>query len=82
MERERDPKDRRKILVRPLSGRAEEVARLFAPLDQAMSHLLEQYATEELAFLDAFALRVGQTLQQETARLREPFDLEDPSEQR
>jgi DNA-binding MarR family transcriptional regulator len=82
VQRERDPKDRRKILVRPLSGRAEEVARLFAPLDQALSHLLEQYTTEELVFLDAFALRVGQILQQETARLREPSGPEDPSKQR
>ena len=80
--RERDPKDRRKILVRPLAERAEEVARLFAPLDQAMSHLFEQYTTEELAFLDEFAHRVGQILQHETARLRESPGLEAPEEQR
>ncbi len=80
--RERDPRDRRKILVRPLSGRAEEVARLFAPLNQAMTRLLEQYTTEELAFLDAFAYQVGQILQQETARLREPSSMETTSEQR
>ncbi len=80
--RERDPNDRRKILVQPLAERAEEVARLFAPLDQAMSHLFEQYTTEELAFLDEFARQVGQILQHETARLREPSGLEDISEQR
>ncbi len=68
--RERDPSDRRKILVRPLEGRAEEVARLFAPLDQALSDLFEQYTTEELTLLNEFALRVGQILHQETARLR------------
>nr|HET6902234.1 MarR family transcriptional regulator [Ktedonobacteraceae bacterium] len=73
--RERDPSDRRKILVKPLAGRAEEVARLLAPLDQAMAHLFAQYSTEELAFLNEFALRVGQILQQETARLREPSGL-------
>jgi DNA-binding MarR family transcriptional regulator len=82
VQRERDSKDRRKILVRPLSERAEEVACLFAPLDQAMSHLLEQYTDQELTFLDEFALRVGQILQHETARLREPSGQEDPSEQR
>jgi len=71
VQRERDPSDRRKILVRPLAGRAEEVAHLFAPLDQAFSHLFEQYTTEELALLHAFALRVGQILQHETMRLRE-----------
>lgn len=74
--RERDPSDRRKILVRPLSGRAEEVARLFAPLDQAMSHLFEQYTDQELTFLYEFALQVGQILQHETARLRKPSSLE------
>ena len=80
--RERDPTDRRKILVRLLTGRAEEVARLFAPLDSAMSHLFEQYTAAELAFLDEFALRVGQILQHETARLREPSGLEDTAPQR
>ncbi len=69
--RERDPNDRRKILVRPLSERAEEVARLFAPLDQALTQLFEQYTTEDLTFLDEFAVRVGEILQRETARLRE-----------
>jgi DNA-binding MarR family transcriptional regulator len=80
--RERDPSDRRKILVRPLAGRAEEVARLFAPLDRALSQLYEQYTTEELAFLNEFALHVGQILQNETARLHEQSDLETSEEQR
>lgn len=71
VQRERDPSDRRKILVRPLEERAEEVARLFVPLDQALSDLFEQYTTEELALLNAFTTRVGQILQQETIRLHE-----------
>ncbi|WP_376793750.1 MarR family winged helix-turn-helix transcriptional regulator [Thermogemmatispora sp.] len=70
--RERDPNDRRKILVRPLPDRIEEVTHLFAPLDKAVTHLLGQYTTEELAFLDTFAQRMSQILRQETARLREP----------
>lgn len=80
--RERDLNDRRKILVRPLSERAEEVARLFAPLDQAVAHLLAQYTTEELTLLDQFALRVGEILQRETARLREQAAEEAPEGQR
>jgi DNA-binding MarR family transcriptional regulator len=82
VQRERDPSDRRKILVRPLAGRAEEVARLFAPLDQALSDLFEQYTTEELALLNKFALRVGQILQHETVRLREESSLETTEEHR
>lgn len=74
--RERDPSDRRKILVRPLADRAEEVAHLFAPLDQALSQLYDRYTTEELAFLNEFALSVGQILQNETARLGEQSGLE------
>jgi DNA-binding MarR family transcriptional regulator len=70
--RERDPNDRRKVLVVPEASRAEEVARLFAPLDEAMAQLLAQYSIEELTFLDEFALRVGQILQQMTDRLRAP----------
>lgn len=80
--RERDPNDRRKVLVVPLPERAEEVAHLFAPLDEAMTQLLAQYSTEELTFLNAFALRVGQILQRETTRLREPASLESSQEHR
>ena len=74
--RERDPHDRRKILVVPRAERAEEVTRLFAPLDQAMNQVLAGYSTEELTFLNEFALGVGQILQRETARLRESSALE------
>ena len=82
VQRERDPSDRRKILVRLLPGQAEEVARLFAPLDQALSDLFERYTTEELALLHAFALRVGQILQHETIRLREQSSREATEEHR
>ena len=82
VQRERDPSDRRKILVRSRPGRAEEVARLFAPLDQALANLFEQYTTEELALLHAFALRVGQILQHETIRLREESSQEATEEHR
>lgn len=82
VQRERDPSDRRKILVRPLPGRAEEVARLFTPLDRALSDLFEQYTTEELALLNEFALRVGQILQHETIRLREESSREATEEHR
>ncbi|MEO6892634.1 MAG: MarR family transcriptional regulator [Ktedonobacteraceae bacterium] len=75
VQRERDPSDRRKILVSPLAERAEEVARLFAPLDQALSQLYKDYTTEELAFLDEFAVRVGQILQNETGKLRDQSGL-------
>ena len=82
VQRERDPSDRRKILIQPLAGRAEEVARVFAPLDQALSQLYEHYTTEELAFLNGFALQVGQILQNETVKLRKQTDLKTPEEQR
>lgn len=58
------------------------VARLFAPLDQALSHLFEQYTTEELALLNEFALRVGQILQHETVMLREQSGLDTTEEHR
>ena len=82
VQRERDPSDRRKILIRPLSERAEEVARVFAPLDQALSQLYERYTTEELAFLNEFAMGVGQILQNETVKLREQTGLKTSEEQR
>jgi len=47
-----------------------------------LANLFEQYTTEELALLHAFALRVGQILQHETIRLREESSREATEEHR
>ena len=72
--RERDASDRRKVIVRPLPGREEEVEHLFASLNDAMSQLFAHYSTDELAFLHEFATRLGQIMQSETGKLRQRTD--------
>lgn len=72
--RERDASDRRKVLIRPISGREEEVERLFASLNDAMSQLFAHYSTDELVFLHEFAIRIGQIMQSETGKLRQRTD--------
>jgi len=79
--RERDPHDRRKILVTPLTERAEEVRQLFAPLDHAMTQLIAQYTTEEVAFLMEFAQQLVHIIQDETAKIRESARPDEPGSQ-
>jgi DNA-binding MarR family transcriptional regulator len=56
--RERDPEDRRKVLVRPLPSVAEEAGPLFAPMERAALGALSAYKDSELALLLDFLNRV------------------------
>src|SRR6516165_4495334 len=49
--RERDPEDRRKILVRALPSVSERVTPLFAPMERAAKAVLSRYGDDELALL-------------------------------
>jgi DNA-binding MarR family transcriptional regulator len=56
VKRERDPHDRRRVIVRLLPGRKAEIDALFAPLGKAMHQALEPYSDEQLALiLDFFS---------------------------
>lgn len=70
--RQKDPRDRRRVIVEPVAARAErEVEPLFAPLAEGMSELYARYTEEQLALILDFATRALPIAQAATARLRQ-----------
>lgn len=67
--RERDPHDRRKVIVVPVFEREQALGQLFASLGQAMTDLLQDYDAHDLARILEFLERTTEILQAEAARL-------------
>jgi DNA-binding MarR family transcriptional regulator len=57
--RERDPSDRRAVVVRTLRGRNPELFRLLAGMNTSMNDILRQYSTDELKVLADFLRRTA-----------------------
>jgi DNA-binding MarR family transcriptional regulator len=55
--RDRDPSDRRAVLIRPLRDRSAELFRLYAGMNRSMDELCEDYSDEELELLAGFLRR-------------------------
>jgi DNA-binding MarR family transcriptional regulator len=68
--RERDPGDRRKILVRALPAVGERVAPMFAPMERAAMAALSRYRDDELALLLDFLTRARDASLAAMAELR------------
>jgi DNA-binding MarR family transcriptional regulator len=68
--RERDPHDRRKVIVRPVLERQAEAAPIFEPLARAMAELFARYSDDELALILDFAGRANAITMEQIARLR------------
>jgi predicted transcriptional regulator len=70
-QREKDPTDRRRVIVRPVAERIErDIAPLYASLGEAWVQAIERYSTPELAvILDMLTLSVV-LLQEQTTALR------------
>lgn len=68
--REPDPRDRRRVLVRPVRERGPEIARYFEPLGRAMAALYARYSDAELALVLDFVQQAAAAAQEEVARLR------------
>ena len=67
--RDRDPADRRAVLVRPLPSRGAELLRLFAGMNAAMDELCAGYSDDELALLADFLRRTTAAGQSATEAL-------------
>lgn len=52
--RERDPDDRRVVLIQPVRERVGEIVRLFAGMNMKAFDLLDRYATEQLETIAEF----------------------------
>jgi DNA-binding MarR family transcriptional regulator len=69
--REKDARDRRKVIVRPVPERGAEVGKLFESLDKSMQQLYARYTSAELALIRDFAGQLDLVMQEETRKLRE-----------
>jgi DNA-binding MarR family transcriptional regulator len=68
--RERDPRDRRRVVVTPAPGAYERVAPLFEGIARASVKLASQYTDGELEVIERYVLDCLEMLQDETRRLR------------
>jgi DNA-binding MarR family transcriptional regulator len=69
--REKDPSDRRRVIVRPVSERIErDIAPLYASIGQAWERAIEGYSTQELAVILDMLTRSVMLLQEQTTALR------------
>jgi len=70
VQRLRDPRDRRKVIVQLNVERLGELAPLYLGISQAMDAVFARYSDRELAIIADFATRAGRAAQEEIARLR------------
>ncbi|WP_061300758.1 MarR family transcriptional regulator [Herbidospora cretacea] len=56
--RERDPGDRRAVLIRPLGDRVPEIVSLYAGMTRALDGILDRYSPEERALILDFLTQV------------------------
>jgi DNA-binding MarR family transcriptional regulator len=68
--READPGDRRRVIVRLVPSRVEELVKALEPLAQATDRLLATYPPRERAAIVDYLGRAADTVAAETARLR------------
>jgi DNA-binding MarR family transcriptional regulator len=69
--REHDPKDRRRVIIRPLMEKMHhDIAPLFDSMGQATDELCSRYSDQELILIRDFMSRIIVILQEETAKLR------------
>jgi DNA-binding MarR family transcriptional regulator len=67
--RDRDPADRRAVVIRPLRSRSAELFRLYAGMNAAMDELCAGYSDEELALVADFLRRTTSAGQSATEAL-------------
>ena len=69
--RERDPKDKRRVIVHPLPERARgEIGPLYASIGRSFAEMCSRYDEGELALILDFVTRSHPLNREETARLR------------
>ncbi|MCL5947024.1 MAG: MarR family transcriptional regulator [Chloroflexi bacterium] len=67
--RDRDPSDRRAVVIRSLRGRTAELVRLYSAMSTSMDQICASYGDTELALLADFLRRVADAGQSATDEL-------------
>jgi DNA-binding MarR family transcriptional regulator len=71
--RERDPGDRRRVVIRLVLQRAiSDVATVFLPMVRAWQEMAARYTDEELALIVDFYGQMEEVLREQIVVLREP----------
>ena len=69
--RERDPQDRRKVIVKVLPSGLEKVERIMAPLSEDMNKVLEAFTEDELRAVVKFFEATAATVSRHLERIHE-----------
>jgi DNA-binding MarR family transcriptional regulator len=69
IERERDPNDRRAVVVRIMRDRYGELLGLYSPMNRSMNKILSEYSDEELEVIADFLRRTVEAGQSATKEL-------------
>jgi DNA-binding MarR family transcriptional regulator len=78
--RERDPKDRRRVVIRLVLDRAlKNVAPVFLPLVQAWQGVVSRYTDDELQLIVEFYAQMEQVIRDHLVRLRGPAEPDPPT---
>jgi DNA-binding transcriptional ArsR family regulator len=78
--RERDPKDRRRVVIRLVLDRAlQNVAPVFLPLVQAWQGVVTGYSDDELRLIVEFYGQMEQVIRDHLVRLRGPAEPDPPA---
>ncbi|MFO0549857.1 MAG: MarR family transcriptional regulator [Polyangiaceae bacterium] len=70
--REKDPKDRRQVLVHVVDARTRELEPIQAPLAHAMHELCASYSNEELELVRDYCRKAAAIVADETLKLTQP----------
>jgi DNA-binding MarR family transcriptional regulator len=68
--REEDPRDRRRVLIRPVPGAERRIAPLFASLRKAMERVCARFSDPQLALIGGYMELCIAALREETQKLR------------
>jgi len=80
--RERDPEDRRKVIVRVLPGGLQKVERIMAPLAADMNQVLEDFTEDELRAVVKFFEVTTAAVTRQVERLHEEMPAKRPPSRR
>jgi DNA-binding MarR family transcriptional regulator len=60
VERVDDPRDRRRVAIRPVAAGVASVSELFAPIESALADLVARYSQRQIATIALFLEQAGQ----------------------